>query len=207
MQEGFLQSAGNYLASSSQTVIGKGYEKAAQDYSCTSDWCRKGGYHGPGYDSQPQPIYIVENPLAETVFPEGLGPKVGGLAHNELTISQAKKAIKEGNGLLATIAKKLTFSERRQQSQKPSLAEQAREFGMAGSLGCCAFFCYLLEFLHTAFDNNAILGFICLPFRICMCCGACCFYNCFGCKQEVIDAAEEELDDSELSEQEMANLI
>ena len=181
--------------------------KAAQDYTCTSDWCREAGYHSAGYPSQPKPFYIVENPLAETVFEGGLGPKVGGIAHGELTTSQCKKALGVSNGFLSTIAKKLTFMERRQQSQKPSLAEQAREFGMAGSLGCCAFLCYLLEFLHTAFENNAFLGFICLPFRLFMCCGACCFYNCFGCKQEVIDAVEEELDESELSEEEMANLI
>ena len=174
------------LSPASHTVFGKTEpEQTVQDYGCTKDWCAFSGYRK---ESQAQPVFIVEDPEADFVFGEaGIGPKLGGIAHNELTTSQCKKGIGQSNGFLSDMLKKLHFMERRQQRQKTGLAEQAREFAMAGALGCCAFFCYFCEFLHFAFLNNPILGCFCLPLHVLMCLGSCAFYNCFGCSTQGVD--------------------
>lgn len=86
---------------------------------------------------------------------------------------QSKMQLKILAGHLEEAVRKLTFLERRQQRQQPSLGESYRENVLALQEGWCFFLYYLLEQLHSCFLSNSILGFLCLP---CHC--LICLFNC-----------------------------
>ena len=97
-------------------------------------------------------------------------------------------------GLLTAILAKLTFSERRQQFQAPSLGELNREAETAASEnGFFSWdFCnFLAEMTHVFLTKNAIFGFLCSCCHACLCCCSCCtFFCCKKSKKEKEATAE-----------------
>ena len=160
-----------------------------------NDWHQAGE---TGAWSQAQAVYLVAEPGAERVFGDKGGPYMGSLPHLELTLSQVKKEGQKSNWLLEWVARKVSFLERRQQRQAPSLEETAREFSNAAHLSCCAFLCYAFEFLHAYLRSNPLLGCLFLPCHVCLCCCCCFIFNCLGYKHEAAEEEEEYAEEPEV---------
>ena len=122
---------------------------------------------------------------------------------------QVKLATKALLALVADLARRVTFAERRQQRQNPSLAETFRENSQNWEGGYCFFLYGLLEQVHSCLMSNAIFGFLCCPLHALLCCFSCVYWkyqNQGQSQQEIIDAQEAELATlrAELQQQVMA---
>ena len=125
-------------------------------------------------------VFIREDPEAPWVFGEEAGgPRVGGLLHLELTLKQVKDQLREALTQLTDLASRARYMERRQQSQRPSFAELAREMQQVFSVSCCALTCYLVEYFNTYLTNNPIAACLCCPFHFLACfCSVCYYWPC-----------------------------
>ena len=122
---------------------------------------------------------------------------------------QVKLATKALLSLVADLARRATFAERRQQRQNPSLAETFRENSQNWEGGYCFFLYGLLEQVHSCLMSNAILGFLLCPLHCLICCCSICYWkyqNQGESQQEIIDAQAAELATlrAELQQQVMA---
>lgn len=121
----------------------------------------QGGTQPPTY-----PVYLTENPNLGMLDDS----RVGVLPHLERISRQTRNAARLTNDLLQSMLSKLGYMERRQQRQRASMEEGAREvrLSLGPGAGCCTIFFALMEMAHQYFLSNAIWGFICtLPHCFC----------------------------------------
>ena len=90
---------------------------------------------------------------------------------------QVKQALKGLLLLVADLARRITFGERRQQRQQPSLAEFYRENSQSWSQSWFYFGYMLCEQMHQCLLNNPILGFLLLPVHLLICCCSCLYWR------------------------------
>ena len=92
-------------------------------------------------------------------------------------MSQVKAAAKASNTVQEEMLRKLTFIERRQQLQDPSLAELARESEMAWGLAFSVWCAFLVDQFHKYCLKNSIFGCLCACCHACACCVTCCCHR------------------------------